>query len=330
MIDLASPMASDCATPTDPLAEEGSMSQQSRWIPLAYVVCLVALFGCEKQTVEAPEERPEEFLEQVAEAFRGNQPVIIWHALPPSYQEDVRGLVETIGERAQPALWNRTFEVVAKLGRVLEEKKELVLRHPILQNPAVAQLPLADHWDAVVRVLKAVSASDLARHSNLATLDIEKLLAGPGAAAWESLMTVWIPFQGEEAEKALRGLQNAKITRLNVDGDSALVKVESPGLPPEEYALAKVEGRWIPVQMRNTWPKNLAGARDSLGPLSVADTEVTEGLELLGKIEGHLDGMLAAQTNAEFSPHLTRLVEELQVLAPPPVEKTTPPMPIGN
>ena len=187
---------------------------------------------------------------------------------------------------------------------------------------------MEEHLDSITRVLAGICSSDLASHESLATLDCEKLLDGPGAEVWEALISIMVPLQGEEAKKAMQGVQNWTVTRISVSDETALVKVESFGHPPEPFPLAKIEGKWIPVQVKNAWHENITKARDSLGPLNVADSEVQESLELLGKVEAHLDGMLAAQTNAEFSPHLTRLVGELSALAPAPASETTPPVPI--
>ena len=61
-----------------------------------------------------------------------NQPEVIWQALPASYQDDVSGLVREFAGQMEGSLWDQTFGTLATLTRVLDEKRQFVLEHPMV------------------------------------------------------------------------------------------------------------------------------------------------------------------------------------------------------
>ena len=61
----------------------------------------------------------------------------MWEALPASYQKDVHGLLTEFSAKMDPQIWDNGFATAQKLVRVLEEKKEYLLKGPWLDNMPV-------------------------------------------------------------------------------------------------------------------------------------------------------------------------------------------------
>ncbi|HSN57475.1 MAG TPA: hypothetical protein VLT32_22590, partial [Candidatus Sulfomarinibacteraceae bacterium] len=67
---------------------------------------------------------PDGTVEAVAAALAGNQPEILWQALPPTYQRDITELTHGFAAKVDPAVWEAAFGVGRRTAGLLRDKKE--------------------------------------------------------------------------------------------------------------------------------------------------------------------------------------------------------------
>ncbi|NIM01652.1 MAG: hypothetical protein GTN89_12655, partial [Acidobacteria bacterium] len=203
--------------------------------------------GCSKSKPAPVADTADGAVRLVTEGLADGRPQVVWHALPASYQDDITELVHGFAGTMDAELWNRTFEVVEKATRVLDEKRDFILDHPMLAAQMDDRKEAEEAWNAVVDILEIVVQSDLADLDRMKKLDVERFLTKTGGDL----------FDGFEALAALSptgsmpglDLAEAEATLLSSEGDRARVRVEIPGQPTEEMDFSRVEGKWIPAEM---------------------------------------------------------------------------------
>jgi hypothetical protein len=279
---------------------------RERVVRLLAVVLVAALWaGCSSSGEELG---PDETVEHVAQGLAEGRPVVMWQALPASYQKDVTGLVHQFAEKMDRDLWNQTFEVLAKLTRLLKEKRELILQHPLVAQK-VADSDSTDvdgDWEGIVEVIDLLATSELADLDELAKLDVEAFLNGTGErfvrqiAAASSLAP-----EGQVGDylTATESLRAVKATVVSRNGDQATVRIEQPGEDPRTEPLVRVEGKWIPADLADGWKSQMAQARESLSKMSGEQMQQNKQAVLLqlSMVEAALDTLLAAQTADQFN-----------------------------
>jgi hypothetical protein len=294
----------------------------------ASVYVLVALFlvaavaGCGPR----PAETADEALRRIPEGLAAGRPEVLWHALPPSYREDLTHLVHDAAAEMDVELWDRLFYSLERARTLLADKRDLLLSHPA--TPARFRddpYEAARSWDAVIRLIDLVLQSDLSRADRLARLDIETFLATTGAEALRRFVEI-----NELAESygrpgpSLEPLLGMRVELVSQSGDTAVLRVEAPGLESRLVDYVRVEGVWISRRNADEWPTMIREARlavsEFLGPRGAEKRErLNDNLEYLG---GLLDRAIEAQTSREFDPRFERLLRHLDEFLNPEALKT--------
>ena len=99
--------------------------QRSQMLSLTVLAAILAVSatGCggdDATAVPEPAATADDAVERIAQGLADNRPVVLWHALPESYQRDVTALVHETAEKMDAELWNKTFSVVQKLSLTSE------------------------------------------------------------------------------------------------------------------------------------------------------------------------------------------------------------------
>jgi hypothetical protein len=284
----------------------GHPMNRGRVVGLLAVVFVTALgAGCWSSGEELG---PDETVEHVAQGLAEGHPAVMWRALPASYQEDVTGLVHRFAEKMDRDLWNETFGVVAKLTRLLEEKRELILKHPLVAEKVAdsGSTDVDGDWEGIVEVIDLLATSELADLEELAKLDIEAFLTGTGERLVRQIAAVSsLAPKGQVGDylAVVESLRAVKATVVSTDGDRATVRIEQPGRDPRTEPLVRVEGKWIPAALADGWESRIAGARESLSKMSGEEMQQSKQAVLLqlSMVEGALDTLLAAETADQFN-----------------------------
>jgi len=256
---------------------------------------------------------PDGAVRAVMEGVQSGNLRVVWDALPASYQKDVNDLVHTFAENMDTDLWNAGSGIAKKAVQVLKQKKEFILAYPALAQSPVDTTAMTQNWDALADVLDTIVNSELADLEKLKTIDIGEFLDGTGKTIGEKVATIakavgdqnlpMANFPGVPVDaQGLGNLQDAKISTVKTDGDTATIRVEKDGEVKEEE-LVREEGKWLPKEMVEKWKEGVEGAK-----LAISNTmgeklkeNKQQVLMPMKMFEAVLDQMLATKTQEEFN-----------------------------
>ncbi|HSL18504.1 MAG TPA: hypothetical protein VLB51_11425 [Methylomirabilota bacterium] len=251
---------------------------------------------------------PDGAVQVVLSGLAAHRPEVMWRALPPSYQDDISGLVRSFADHVEPALHQRAVVVARKAVVVLQAKKELILTSDTIRAATAADPAAVDAaWEAAVHAADIVLSSELADLEALRELDVESFLATTGRALMDRAAEIpAIGGEGEGFADRLESLGEAEVELVAADGDRATVRIRLPDLAPFEIDMVRVEGRWLPVELASRWPEAVESAAARIEAMAGDQAARVElvAFVALGVAESFLD-QLAGVTTAE---ELDRLV----------------------
>ena len=240
------------------------------------------------------------------DAFAAGNVASLWGALPPRYQSDVRSVIADVAGTMDAELYDGTMAAVSKLVRVLKEKKAFVLASLKSQQApvdAATQAIVEKNWDTGALVLERLLSSEIRTVAGLKSLDPGKFLETLGtslAPDVKQIVDAAIP----NATQVLARKQKA--TLVKHDGDTAVVKVEyvesKPDDPqPEEQSWKKIDGRWLPAEMVESWDSVVAATKTEMSNYTaVAVANKAKVMPLVTTVDRVLDRLIGAKDQAEF------------------------------
>lgn len=284
-----------------------------RWACLVLVA--VWLGGCSRSP-EAVPESPPDAIEAVVDGLIDNQPQVLWHALPPSYQSDVRELVSTFCAHMDPEIYDRMFRVFSKAVQVLKEKEDYFWNSPIALSTPLLESTMGSRWDESVNLLSTLAESDLSSIESLRLMDPGKFLESTGHRVMvlgEALRRrPGRPSELNRWERARAALMQAQVDFVETAGDQGILRFRSNATnAPTIINLTKVEGRWIPADMARSWDQRIGEARQRLTKLSGPEFEKARPMInlVLGSLESAMDSLLNAKSQQEFDATLAGLAK---------------------
>lgn len=230
----------------------------------------------------------------VIDGLRKDHPEALWDFLPASYQQDLNDLGHDFARRMDPEVWSSAIKVVRKVASVFSSKKEFL-----------APLAPATDWGQLATLLRTLADSELGDLERLKTADGRAMLATSGAAAmkqWDLLTQ----FAGGLGELNLGELQ---VTLESSTGDTAVVVVDIPGIEPQPSEFVKVEGKWIPRTLAESWVEKIGEARARmilLSPDNLAGFK-PRTMTLLASLDMVLDKLASSRNAGEFQEALAGL-----------------------
>jgi len=282
------------------------------------IVIAVAASGCggganQKELAEvgksADKTTPSDVVKGVAEGLGNHQPVVLWHAMPASYQADVRQLLDEFQERVDAEVYNRTFEVARKAVELFRVRKEFLLDQPIVSLSPVSKDAVRANWEHLTVVLETLLESRLATAASLEGLEPEQFLQETGADLMKELAEL------DTEDPYSRQLE--RLTHLEADdteiGDKRVeVKLKFGDEEPTRIAFVQVEDQWIPAHMADNWESWLDDAEATLDLVALWFNKGNrqQSLEQLDRIDAGLDRMLEAPTDEAFAEAFREFVKE--------------------
>ncbi len=241
---------------------------------------------------------PDQAVMAVVDGLKEDQPQVIWQALPTSYQNDVSAVVREFAGKMEDSLWGQTFGTLGKLTRVLDEKRQFVLEHPLVAQQ-LSKSPNAEAtYDAVVTLLKTLLSSDISNLQRLSDFDGERFLATTGSQVMAQMGDLVAP--APDPKETLDEISSLRVTLSRTEGARAWVMVEQPGEETKEVEMVLVEGKWVPAEMAAAWDSGIVSAREQLGQVAFDPAQTAQAGAMLAMVDGAMEGLLAAQTSEEF------------------------------
>lgn len=238
--------------------------------------------------------------------------------LPPTFQQDVDGLVHEAAGKMDPDLWEALFRVADKGVQVLREQREAILAL-LSQQPQPgpsanqeAQLEqLRQNWMGLVDALELLVRSELGDLEKLRKVNVRRWVATTGNPVYAKLQSL----AASSGTNPLDQLKETTAELVSEDGDQAVVELSGPQQPaPQTTAFVKIDGRWVPKSLADNWQTSLDQAREQLRQITPEQIAAQKErvLKSLTAVEATLDQMLAAETPEQFQAAVLPLV--LQVM----------------
>ena len=277
---------------------------------LSTVLCTILLITLSPACGQSAEsgamtipDSPDGTVRAVAESLADSHPEVIWHALPPSYQQDVTGLIHLAADTVDPEVYAKSFAVLNKVVGVLRAKRDLILDTVEANMPQANRATIEENWDHVLDLFDIVLSSEIASLDGLREVDPEAYLATTGRKVMLKAAEISPPAkEGEPRKDLATSLRAVKVEVVSSEGDSATVRISPPDEEPETVALTRVEGRWVPADMAAEWDEKVAEARAEMS--QVTDEEQAQmkmqAMMMLSMAETVADQVAAAETQEDL------------------------------
>ncbi len=277
--------------------------------PLWLALSLALLVGCtKKQSVVVPS-TPDGTVTAVATALSEDKPQVLWSCLPAKYQQDVQGVLTEFAAKADPEVWNETFAVLGKGVKMLREKKQFILNHPMVNfTPAAAKKDeIAANWDKAVTLLSDLLDSEIKTVDGIKNMDPEAFLASTGSKLFANVRDLANSISPEAETASLANLKDLKATVVETAGDKATIKTEMTGGKTKTMEFVRVDGKWLPAEMVSSWDREIAKIKSSIAQMDMGGKNKPMLLAQLKMADGVLDQLLAADTQDAFNQALSSI-----------------------
>lgn len=239
----------------------------------------------------------------VASALGDGKFEVIWQALPESYQGDVNHMIEHAAEHTDATVYNKVMGVVGKFVQVLSDKQDFILgAEPIKSQIATGKFTKQEATEALSAVAGLLNdiQKDIKTKDDLAKLDVEKYLANIGSRikAIEPIVTKNTPIN---LGQKLADMKKVKATIKETSTDVSKVEITDADGSSSVKEFVKVEGKWIPKDLADTWKAKVKELDEKLhDSAELSEEDKKKVLDGAAQAEGILDNMLKATTQEQF------------------------------
>lgn len=242
-------------------------------------------------------------IQMVVRELAKNNGVVLWQAMPESYQNDVNGVVQLAGSRIDAEIYDTFFKTIQRVVTVLDQKKEFVFNSSLggqAPDPEQAER-LRTAWPSVMRLVNSLANSSLASAAGLQSFDgktfftetVSSILAEVDALS---------KLQPDSEEPLLSDFENAVIKYVSGTDTEATLEMSSPGGEVETEVFTKVENRWVPKETANQWTKQISEVRTKLQAIDPAEfaKQKPQFLSVMAMFDGVISQIEAAETQKDF------------------------------
>jgi len=274
------------------------------WIAAVAAFGLIA--GCKRAPSALPAS-PADAIKTVVQRLENNEPQVLWDAMPPGYQADLRALIGEFCSHMDPEVYDRMFRILNKGVRVLKEKREYFYKSPFaLSNPMLENM-MGDRWNQMVSLLNTIGTSDLASLGSLRQMDPGHFLESTGhevMAVMDQMRQQFARAPGPNPLAKLGEAMNSAHVQFQPSGqDRGWLRFGSAtNQLLKDVELVRVDGKWIPQPVAVAWKDRVAKAREGLAKLDGPEYIKMKPMMTLvmGALETSMDSLLKAGNQKEF------------------------------
>jgi len=245
---------------------------------------------------------PDEAMQMIAREIADANGAILWRAMPGSYQSDVTSIARLAGTKIDPDIYNKVFSTVNRVATVLDKQKEFVFNTSLggegPDEEQVARMRAA--WPSIMDLVNELTTSSLSSAEGLQSFEGEAFFRNTvsGVLANVDALTKLQP----DGEMLLSDLKEASFKYLEGSGSEATLEMSVPGQETETRTFVKVEDRWVPQDMAQTWAADMAQARSQLEAIDpkALEKQKPQILGVFAMIDGVLTQIEAAETQQQF------------------------------
>ena len=243
-------------------------------------------------------ETPDGTVVVIAQQLLDHHPEIIWEALPKSYRTDINEITSTFAEKMDPEVYDRAFSLMMRAIEVLDDRKDIILASETFTSSGADGDEIRTGLANTQAYVATLKASEIATLEGLGKVEWRRFLATTGAQLLEHAASI----ETEDGDKPLDDLETLEVETLDLSDDRATLRISSADHEPEEVEMARVEGRWIPAEMADSWPQEIAEVRQNLAEYTPEEmaAQKTQIMMFFGMADGLIEQIASLQTPEEF------------------------------
>ena len=226
---------------------------------------------------------------------------ILWEAMPTSYQTDVNDLAQLAGTKVDPELYDKTFDLIGRIGGLVTKQKAFILNNPQLaEQPDAEKEKIEAALPSLSALLETIATSTIATTEGLQTFEGKTFFETTMAKISEHAMA--LSKLAEEGEPSMADLTQAAVSVIEREGNIATLEMTIPNESPETQIFKQIEGRWVPAEMADQWSTEIAEARTNLENLTPEDlaAQKPQIMGALTMVDGVIDQLETAESQEEF------------------------------
>ncbi|MGZ0708132.1 hypothetical protein ACWPKO_07315 [Coraliomargarita sp. W4R53] len=242
-------------------------------------------------------EAPDAAIETIAQELSDGNGGILWEAMPASYQVDVNAIAQLAGTKIDTEIYDKGFGLLNRLADVASKQKEFILSTKLGgEQPAEQMAKVEAAWPSIIGFFKTLTNSSIGSAAGLQAFD--------GQAFCETTVSALVGYSKDLA--ALSGepnpLELGTVKLVESAETTAVLEMTSADGNVETADFVKVENRWVPAEMANSWATDLAGAKaqlEAISPEQIAQNKpkIMGAIAMFDSILGQLE---AAETQEQF------------------------------
>jgi hypothetical protein len=232
-----------------------------RLVALTVIFALFLAVGCkEKSSAEkgkealkaaaaaVPDSADKVVLEAVKAVNEGNY-VLIYAMLPDSYQADLQAMYKKLADKVDAEMYGKIWALLDKAFAAVKKNKDKLAEAGMFPKEMLDQgLTTAEQVFTLAKELKLNDATAMKG------LDIAGFLAENGKKLHDFGWKTAEAFQKEEVAMAKQMMGTIKAELKETKENEATVAI-TMGDKTKDEVFVKVEGKWIPKEMAEEWPK---------------------------------------------------------------------------
>ena len=273
---------------------------------LSLCTVIISLFaGCGKSAPKVEKKLgPAETVTHVSSSVANGDAKAAWNSLPKSWRGEINGIAHMIGEKMPTTMWDDSFALVGRLGKVFEDKNKIFTEMMAANLPAdMKKEDVESSIASIGQLLSIIAKSDISKVESLKKVDLGKVAEASGNEILKLIMSNKLVNQAisKESEGKAKSLKEAmnsiKAELISETGNSAKIKVTDPDGKVEEVEMVKVEDKWIAKKMADEFNENLTKFKDELTKslAKIPEQQMTVGMAI-GMIGGVVSTLESANT----------------------------------
>lgn len=248
-----------------------------KFLTSSYLIMVLTLFYLAISCNDNKQEKlsSTESVKHVVDSIANEDGVALWNSLPKSYQSDINSLMHLMGEKMSPQMWDDSFTLLNRTGKVLQTKKALFVEMMQANLPAgMNKKQMEEALQNFGEILTTVATSEMAKVEKLKTIDMKQVAETSGNKILNLILNNELfnhsLSQAPEinAKNLKEALAKVKVELVSESGNTATVNVTGPDGVVKINELVKVEDKWIAMQMAASFKYEIANARQELENMS--------------------------------------------------------------
>lgn len=223
---------------------------------------------------------------------------VLWKSLPSSYQAQLTKVVHTGATKLDQDLYDKGMGLLARTAKVLDEKRTFVLGNAMvkmmMERSDVKGDEIGQAYDPMVRLLNTFLNSEFKTLDGLKSLDLGKFSRGTASKMMKSLRAL----MKNADDNPLANLKTAKVEAVSSKDGVEVVKT-TLGEDVEEHSFAQVEGKWVPLELKESMEK-MAEQTESVEKFEIKAADKAKALLMMGMVGSVLEQLEKAKTQEEF------------------------------